>query len=266
MISGPSAASLSNSAVVSPTASALVAGQYAISRRVQTSFLSLENLLSQASVDVDARGQLSIPGLAALSGQVRKFREVAPFVWREVNGKNRLAAKVVGGRVVMVSEDEVSFAMTLLPPSSGQDSRWLLPLLLGSLAVLTLMTVTWAGAVALRRYYGVPQRLERRTLRRHCWVRAACAAALVLMTSWLVTIIEVPSRSHFAAIVVDPWVMTLHVLSIVVFPAAAGLAVWNSIVERRRLAVLWGLCLSVSCLTLLWVAMSFHLIGFSLRY
>src|SRR5512146_1230363 len=43
------------------------------------------------------------------------FREVAPFVWREIGGKNWLAAKVPNGKVEMWSDDQDSNGTVFLP-------------------------------------------------------------------------------------------------------------------------------------------------------
>jgi hypothetical protein len=70
-----------------------------------------------------------------------------------------------------------------------------------------------------------------------------------------------------------PWILLLHVLSIIVFLPAALIALWNVWVtfanqngRRAVFARLWSVVLAVSCLTLLWVGLVFRLIGLGLAF
>ena len=82
-----------------------VAGLYASSRRAQTSFSVVLTLLGQARVVGNDDGTLVIPELTGLNGQPKMWREVAPYVWREVGGQERLAAKIENGRIRFLGFD-----------------------------------------------------------------------------------------------------------------------------------------------------------------
>ena len=101
-----------------PTAvehSRLVAGLYASSRRAETTFFATVGLLGQFRVNANADGTLVIPPLTGLNGQPKVWREVAPFVWREVGGKERLAAKIENGRVRFLGYDASSGIEVFVP-------------------------------------------------------------------------------------------------------------------------------------------------------
>jgi hypothetical protein len=64
--------------------------------------------------------------------------------------------------------------------------------------------------------------------------------------------------------------MTLQVLSLLAFGGALAAMLWNAWCvwsgTRRWPAKIWSIVLVFSCLSLLWVAVTFHLIGFSVDY
>jgi hypothetical protein len=113
-----------------------MAGTYEPSRRAQSSFLSLLFLPGQLTVGLSDKGSLSIAGFQGFNDEPKQWREVAPFVWNEVGGKERLAAKVEGGRVTMFSVDGVSPFDVFMATPWWRSSVWLVPALVGGLLAL----------------------------------------------------------------------------------------------------------------------------------
>jgi uncharacterized membrane protein YoaK (UPF0700 family) len=68
----------------------------------------------------------------------------------------------------------------------------------------------------------------------------------------------------------DGWIIFLRVLALIVFVAGAAIAVWNAYVvlrsNRRKLSKLWSVLVALSCLTMLYIGIVFHLIGFTANY
>jgi CubicO group peptidase (beta-lactamase class C family) len=250
----------------------LARGSYESSRRPETNFLSLLSLMQTVKVSVDKDGRITSPAVVGLNGEPRRFEEIAPFVWREVNGKDRLAAKVVDGRVALWAEDEESPFMVFTPEHAWRDGAWLWPLTLVSIAALLWTALLWPVSALVRRRYGGRFALERKAALSHRLVRVGAAAAGLLMATWLVT--EVVMLQTFALTSsLDPWILLLHLLSIAVFPLALAAAVWNVwVVWRSRrgwrsaFARFWSVVLTVGCLTVCWVGLAFHLIGLGLTY
>ena len=251
---------------------ALIAGDYDGSRRTQTTFMSLLNLLQTVKVTADKSGQVSSAAVMGLNGQPKSFEEIAPRVWREVGGKDRLAAKVVDGKLAMWAEDDESPFLVFLPAPAWRNGAWLWPLTQASIAALLLTAALWPAAALVRRRYGAAFPLQGRAAVSHRLVRAGAAAAGVLMAAWLVT--EVVMLQTFSlGPGLDPWILLLHILSVVVFPLALAAAAWNVwVVWRTRpgwrggFAKAWSLVLTAAALTLVWVALVYHLIGFGLAY
>ena len=88
--------------------SAMMAGNWWASRRAESSWLSIAYLLGQTKISVGPKGELVIPSLLGPNGRPREWTEIAPFIWRDKNGHDRLAAKLVEGKVVRWSFDFAS--------------------------------------------------------------------------------------------------------------------------------------------------------------
>ena len=76
-----------------------MSGNWQNSRRSQSSFFSTLGLIGQTKIDVGAKGELVVPTLVGPNGRPREWVEIAPYVWRDRNGHDRLGANVVDGQV-----------------------------------------------------------------------------------------------------------------------------------------------------------------------
>jgi CubicO group peptidase (beta-lactamase class C family) len=248
----------------------LMAGVYESSRRVQSTFLSLLNLAGPVEVTVTDEGALSVPALLGLNGQPKKWAEVAPFVWREVGGMERLAAKVENGEVVMFSADEVSPYMVFLPASWWRSSAWLKPLLGGALAALLITAMAWPVSAVARRRYGVAFGLTGSDAHAYRLMGMASIAILIAFVAWAGMAVWLETDLTLSSLQLDPWIWTLQLLGTVVLVGGTAIALWNARVtwigKRGRLAKLWSLILAVACLAVLWVGLVFKLIRFSADY
>jgi CubicO group peptidase (beta-lactamase class C family) len=248
----------------------LMAGVYESSRRVESTFLSLIYLPSQVKVTATDQGALSVPAFLGLNGQPKKWVEAAPFVWREVGGKERLAAKVENGRVVMFSVDEVSPVMVFLPIPWWRSSAWLVPLLAGAVVVLLLTVVAWPIGAIARRRYGVAFGLTGSEARAYRLLRVAALATILTFVAWIWTIAPLETDLSVFSPKLDPWIWILRLSSAVVFGGLVVIALWNArmtwIGKRGWSARLWNLVLVLACLAVLWVGIVFNLIGFGADY
>ena len=106
---------------------AMIAGTYENSRRMQSSFFRLLGLASAVKVAANADGTISVPMARNRAGVPVKWREVEPFVWREVDGKSLLAAEVKDGRVERFSFGMVSPFMMFERTPSSTSPGWVTP-------------------------------------------------------------------------------------------------------------------------------------------
>lgn len=247
-----------------------IAGLYRNSRRSADSFITMLNLVSQVEVIATPDGSISVPALTDLSGDPIEWREIAPYVWRDVNGPNLLAAQVVDGRVVRFSYDPYSPFMVFDRVPWWKSSAWLVPALIAALAALGLTVLAWPISWMVRRYYGKPYALSGRDAKAHRWARIAALAMLTVMAGAITALLVMMSNMSLMGPASDWAVHSVRLLALIVFPIAAVVSLWNAWVvlrsQRKWLAKLWATILALSCLTILWFAVTYHLVGYSAHY
>jgi CubicO group peptidase (beta-lactamase class C family) len=247
----------------------LLAGAYVNSRRSESSFLTLLNLVGQAKVTVNEDTTISLSLLTGLNGEPKRWREISPFVWREVHGKHWLAAKVDGDEVVMLSGDEVSPFMMFLPAPWWRSST-LMWLLVGAAVIVLLTAVLWPITALVRRHYKAPPALVGREASAFRAARIAAAAVVIVLAAWIGTLMIMLSDMDSLSSRLDPWLWILQILTFAVFIGAALVALWHARVvwtgKGRWPARTWSLALAAACVLLLWVGFSYNLIGFSVHY
>ena len=252
---------------------ARMAGTYDDSRRSQSSFMSLLNLLNPVKVTADAQGRVSSSILRGVSGEPETFQEIGPLLWREVNGKDLMGAKAdASGKVTMFSGGEISPFMVFQPSPAWRSAAWLWPALLVAVGVLLLTGVLWPVTAIVRRRYGAAFALSGAPAHSYRLVRGGALLSAALMIGWLITVVTMLQTFSITA-AMDPWILTLHLLSTVVFPLFVAVAAWDvyAVWTRRSgwRAIFgrgWSLVVLAASLVLLWVALVHHLIGFNLNY
>ena len=80
---------------------AMIAGHYITTRRSDSTFLSLVNLIGGNVVVANKDGTITATPL----GQPETFVEVSPFVWQQFNGHDRIQATASGGKVTRWGSD-----------------------------------------------------------------------------------------------------------------------------------------------------------------
>ena len=244
---------------------ALMAGRWSSSRRPDSTFLSVVDLLGQVNVSAGPNGELNAPVLPGPAGQSRRWVEVEPFVWHDLDSSQRLAAVVENGEVVRFSIDEASPFLVYERTPWYRSGALLLPLLYASLAVLVLTVLMWPAGALLRRRYQVelgPPPFYRIS-------RLSALLTLVVLVGWALTINTMLGGTLLNSDY-DALVVTLQVLGIVAFGGglvvllAHGWVVWRA--RTRWSARLWSVALVLADVVVLWVALAFHLLDIGVLY
>lgn len=253
-----------------------LAGTWSTSRRSFSSFISATDFISQTKVGVGEDGEPVVSdGLfAGLSGQPRKWVAVGPMLWRDANSHEMLGAKVVDGKAVRFSLGSIAPIIVWDRTPWYQDSAWLLPLTYFSLAVLFLTTVFWPVRAIVRRRYGATLELQGRDLQAYRASRIGAVAMLLTLVGWIVALSMMFGDLNYlsSSFVVVP--LSLQVISIVAFIGGLAATLWYAWTVWRRKggwkatwkAKVWSLLLVVSAVTVLWVALAYHLIGMTTDY
>ena len=249
----------------------MISGNYVLSRRLETNLISILNLINSVTVAPNEDGSISVSILRGPHGKLSKWREVAPFVWKEDGDNTRLAAEVVDRRVVRFSFDDFAPIIWFQRAPAATSPAWMMPATVAGLAILLLTAVAWPAAALIRRRYRQPQPFTGRELRAYRWVRiGALGSALAIITWGGLAITMLKNFSSMMNSALDPWLIALHILGSIAVFAGLALAIWHLIVvwsgKRRWTSKVWSVLLVLATAVLLWLAISYHLVGLGVDY
>ena len=243
-----------------------MAGHWQISRSSLTNFVNVLNLLGQMEVTTDADGKLLVPGLKGPGGAPLHWVEIAPYVWRDANGHDRLAAQVVDGKPVRWSFDLIAPFMVYDRVPVMRSAGWLLPAVYASLAVLLLTVLYWPAGWYARRRFKTPTPLGGVALRSARAARIMALASLLVLGGWFWLISTIFTDGAPA----DAVLLLLEVATSIVLVGAVGIAAWNVAVtirsDRPWTRKLWSVLLLLATLILLWTAWSYSLLAITTHY
>jgi CubicO group peptidase (beta-lactamase class C family) len=247
----------------------MMIGTYNKSRRFEESFLKVLELAGQVKVTSDGEDGIRFAPSAGIGGQVRKWVEVEPFVWRDATGRMRLAAVVENGRVVRFGLDSSPF-MVFEPVPGALSAAWLTPALLLSLAALLVTALAWPIGSLVRRRYGAKRALSGAALQSDRAMRLFAGLAVVLFLGWFLFIQQLLSSFANLNGELDWALILLQGATPVVLFGLLGLTLWHGWIVWREgrgwRARLWSVILVPCALVLMWVGIGFHLIRFGLDF
>ena len=248
----------------------MMVGTYNKTRRLESSFLKAMELAGQMKVSLDRDGGIVLSLAPGLSGKPRKWVEIAPFVWREQDGKMRLAAKVEKGRVVRFSLDSGSPYIAFDRVPWYLSTAWITPAFLAGLGALLLTAIAWPVAALIRRRYGMKTDLPAAALKSYRLTRGFAAFAVAVVVGWILFVSRLVRDFSSLSGELDGILIMLQIVTPVVFLGLLASAIWNIrhvwTGKRGWFAKFWSIILLLSAVILLWVAMGFHLIGFDTRF
>jgi CubicO group peptidase (beta-lactamase class C family)/uncharacterized Tic20 family protein len=249
-----------------PGDAAALAGTYQASRRSQSGLRRALNFFGQTSVAATASGGLRVEGFEFMgaNGAPRNFVEIGPFVWQELNGHERLAAKVEDGRVTRFSVDSEAPFTVFEPAPWYISTTWLRPAVLVGLVVLLGMAVSPLVGWAARRTYGAAKRLEGTERLAYRASVSLAVAALVIVAVWLSVLLPLTFDPLGAS------VYLLQLATVLLLPALCLVSAWFLMagVGLRRGVFSLGLraVVLLAGISVLWVAVAFGLTHFGLDY
>lgn len=248
----------------------MMVGNYVSTRGSFTNFVSLLGFVGQVQIALTEDGKISLPAMDALGAGARDWVEVEPFVWRDLNTGERLAAEVKDGRIVRFSIDAGSPFMVFQPAPAGVNAAWLNPALVLAFGIVLLAAIAWPVRALVRRSFGASFALEGKALRAYRLSRFFAWLALGALAGWITMAIAFSADIGNLGGSLD-WL--LHLLRILTPLATFGLLItagwhlWLSIKDKRRWTMKLGAVLLILAAALLvWVTLAFHLYGFTMVY
>jgi hypothetical protein len=248
---------------------ALLTGSWVNSRGSHSNFLAALDLVGQTQVGLDAQGGLALPFLG-LNGQPRHWVEVTPFLWRDLDSHERLAAQVVDGKPVRWSIDLLSPFMVFERPAWYRNTTWLKPLFFTSVGALLLTALFWPITAITRRQFGTRLALDVAALRAYRLGKIGATAIAVAIALWCTLVGLMLKDNSLLTEKADPLLILVQLFGIVAFLGGFILtlsnlrAVWTG--NRRWPAKTWSVVLSLAAFTVLWAAAVFKLMSVGAHY
>lgn len=246
------------------------AGRFERSRgRADTFFGSLSSLFGQQSFVINADDTISIASAVGADGVPKRWREVAPYVWREIDGRQQLVARVRDGRVQAIGMDSLAGTGLLLPVPSSRSSAWILPTLLLAVTVLIVTAIHAPVAALVRRHYGARLVMSPAASLWRALSRAAVIANLSLLAGWVFVLRKGLNDFSLFTSAFDPWIRSLQVLGWIAAILSAA-AVWNAWLSWRSPQVtsmrVANSVIAVACCVMAWFAFAFNLVTLGVDY
>jgi CubicO group peptidase (beta-lactamase class C family) len=130
----------------------LMQGLYWSSRRADSSFLRILNLLGQAKVVAKPDGTITVSDLVDASRAPEVWREVGANLWVDRTG-GRLVAVVKNGKVDNYMSDELPPVLEFMPVPGWAQASWNIPALCATIAILLGALLLWPLQIFVRWRY-----------------------------------------------------------------------------------------------------------------
>jgi CubicO group peptidase (beta-lactamase class C family) len=247
----------------------LLAGSYAMSRRAGQSFASYLSIFQPVWVTRNADDTIGISALVTPAGITKKWREVKPFVWEEVNGDSRVQALVRDGKVTEIATDDIG-PIIVLQPAEFRLAAWNLYLLIATAAMFALTLIFWPVKAVLRWRYDRPFALSGRARQLYRLTRLTALADLIFLAGFPLGFLSLTTSlaSHSASI---DWLWrALQLIGVIgiIGTIAVALNFFAALGDRGRpwWTKVTDALLLVAALATVWFAFSQNLLSVGLNY
>ncbi len=242
-----------------------VAGDYVSSRRIETTVLSITNLLGMMRVSSDAAGVITLSSSNYANGKPRRWKEIGPLLYQDVEGQDRIVFIRNGSGFTIASAPIAVFQRM-----SGLRGRNLNQgMAIVSISVMVLALILWPVAALVRKHYHRRLNLSYRQIIRRNFLRLAC----VLNIGCVLTMFYFQSQSSDIGNLTRKldWILRTA-QSLGALGALGGIAaIFGALFLWRDRNVWWWIKLQESgivaaCLLFTLFIVKWHLLVFSLNY
>ena len=243
-----------------------VSGTYITSRTDKTNVFTLLSMFDEMKVAAGPDGAITVDQMKGFNGQPKKWEEIAPLQYREVNGQDQLAfQKQPNGRLRLITD----FPAIVYLRAHWSQNRAVNEAILGACAAIFLLTLLfWPVAGLVRRHYGKPMMLTQGQRRLRLAVRVVCALDLACIVGWASIILGLNDVASLNP-PLDPW---MRLLQIIGWLGVIGLVVTvDNLVRAWELprwwwARLWDTGIALASIAFVWLLFNWHLLHWRLMY
>src|SRR5579859_5118038 len=245
-----------------------VSGHYIGSRRSETNILAVLNVAGEAKVFRNEDGTISASDFKDMSGEPRKFREIGPMMFRDVNDQDRLAFKRDdSGNLVGVLDFPF---MVVQRASWWENSAFQLPLIVVSLVIIVLAVLLWPVMALLRRHYAKPLTMTSQQRRLRLLVRLVCIAFIIFFAAYLTFFTVALKDIGMLSPKGNPW---LRLIQLFGWLGVLGtlIALYNAMRSWQDSARwLWSkigdTLIALACVGVICFVFTWHMLHWSLKY
>jgi CubicO group peptidase (beta-lactamase class C family) len=244
-----------------------VSGNYMTSRRSDTLLKSIA-LLGESTVSANEDNTISVGDMLDANGKPKRWREVAPMTFRDINGQDSVIFKPdPNGRMQLILPYPFIVGQRV---GLWENSRIMLPVV--GLSLLTMLLTLLLGFVAglVRRHYRQPLKLTTLERRLRWAVRIVFALNLFFIVTLFGFLLFASKHLELLSDSGNIWIWLIQSIgvlgavgTIVVFYNA--IYIWTS--KRYRI---WGklqaTMFALACLGVLWLVFAGHLLSFNSNY
>ena len=245
-----------------------ISGHYIVSRRSQTTILKVLTVAGETKVFTNDDGSISVSDLKDLNGEPKKFREIAPLLFRDVNGQDLIGFKHDSSGNWRMAID---FPFMVFERASWLDnSVFNIPLIVTSLAIILLTLLLWPIAALVRKRYSQKLVLTPQQNRLRLLVRLACLADLIFFAAFALFLTQAFKDIGLLSPKYNGW---LRLIQIVGWLGVIGtiLALVNAYQSWRQPdRWLWSrigdTLIALACVGVVWFVFTWNMLHWSLVY
>jgi CubicO group peptidase (beta-lactamase class C family) len=245
-----------------------VAGPYSISRRFETNILSITSLLGQAKIQVDPKDNtIFVEELKGENGKTKHYREVAPMIFRNVDGKDKIVfAENNGQRIAYID-----YPFMVFQPVDSLLLRQGLNyfVICFAIAIIVLTILFWPVTWALRKHYGKPLTLDASALKWRRFLRIACLVDILFLIFLAVLLqsLEKPGGLGSGGDFKLHLMQLIGVLGVfgAILAIVAAVKSWGDGTQWFWYK-LWNVLVALGCVFFFWFIWHWNLLNFNLNY
>lgn len=245
-----------------------ISGHYIVSRRSDDNILSVISAVGETKFSRNDDGTISSKDFKNPNGEPKKFREVSPMIFRDVDDQDRVAFKRdASGNLVAAIDFPF---MVFQKASAWENSAFQLPLIIASLAIIVLAVLFWPIAALIRHHYARPLTLTSQQKKLRLLVRLACVAFILFFLGFVIFFSMGLKDIGLLSPRGNPW---LRLIQLFGWLGVLGtfIALYNAVQSwQERGRWLWSkigdTLIALSCVGVLCFIFTWHLLHWSLKY
>ena len=245
---------------------ASIAGLYLTSRRFESSFLRVTSFLGQEKVFANPDGTISVDPLKGPNGQLLKFEEISPLLYREVHGRAHVAFKRDGnGRM----QFQLDWPIFIFQKVGLWENKYFNDVVaIFGLVIVVLTVLLWPVGALVRKHYGRPLDLSPLERKLRLGVRLVCILFICFFGGWLAVLAQAENPNVINTL--PPWIIFFGILGVLcafgaVLACVNAFRSWRA-PNRWIWTKLHDTVLALACLGLVWFAINWNLMNFNIHY